>query len=105
LFLLSSHFSCVPSFSGAATTHRPTPCMQISHYLPQNPDRTHILPPYNSVSTWSMVYSKRGGHWECLTGDNIDHIIEHLDITSTIRLAICNKDLCKRIGYNKVTRF
>jgi hypothetical protein len=52
-----------------------------------------------------MAYSKWGGRWESLTRDNIDLITENLDITSTIRLAVCNRDLCKRIGYNKGTRF
>jgi hypothetical protein len=52
-----------------------------------------------------MAYSKRGSRWESLTRDNIDLTTEHLDITSTIWLAICNRDLCKRISYNKGTRF
>jgi hypothetical protein len=52
-----------------------------------------------------MAYSKRGGHWESLIEENINLITEHLNITSTIRLAIYNRDLCRRIGYNKGTRF
>jgi hypothetical protein len=52
-----------------------------------------------------MADSKRGGYWESLTGDNIVLITEHLDITSTIRLAVCSRNLCEKIDYNKGTKF
>ena len=50
-----------------------------------------------------MDYSRlcRGGgegHWEALTGDNIDLIAAHLDVTYTVRLAACSRELYDRIS-------
>jgi hypothetical protein len=50
-----------------------------------------------------MDYSRlcRGGgdgHLEALTGDNIDLIAAHLDVTYTVRLAACSRELYDRIS-------
>ncbi|KAK1652663.1 hypothetical protein QYE76_070468 [Lolium multiflorum] len=50
-----------------------------------------------------MNYSRlcRGGgegHWEALTGDNTDLIAAHLDVTYTVRLAACSRELYDRIS-------
>ncbi|KAK1697825.1 hypothetical protein QYE76_014522 [Lolium multiflorum] len=38
------------------------------------------------------------GHWEALTGDNTDLIAAHLDVTYTVRLAACSRELYDRIS-------
>ncbi|KAK1617024.1 hypothetical protein QYE76_022541 [Lolium multiflorum] len=59
------------------------------------------LATYISASTKSIPELCRGGgdgHLEALTGDNIDLIAAHLDVTYTVRLAACSRELYDQIS-------
>ena len=45
------------------------------------------------------------GDWEVLNGDAIDLITQNIDITGTVRLAACSRELYERISNSEGNKF
>ncbi|KAK1694528.1 hypothetical protein QYE76_011225 [Lolium multiflorum] len=63
-----------------------------------------LIPSFANARQWNLPSRHRlcrgggDGHLEALTGDNIDLIAAHLDVTYTVRLAACSRELYDRIS-------
>ncbi|KAK1579913.1 hypothetical protein QYE76_016802 [Lolium multiflorum] len=63
-----------------------------------------LIPSFANARQWNLPSRHRlcrgggDGHLEALTGDNIDLIAAHLDVTYTVRLAACSRELYDMIS-------
>ncbi|KAK1632094.1 hypothetical protein QYE76_006409 [Lolium multiflorum] len=70
-----------------------------------------LIPSFANARQWNLPSRHRlcrgggDGHLEALTGDNIDLIAAHLDVTYTVRLAACSRELYDMISKDEGGRY